>query len=109
MEMTTKKCSKCGEVKPISEFYKSSSSKDGYQSYCKYCMNHLSKAAPASTEKKEPATQNVSVTSEQIIPSSPKKVYLNEHLATVSNRDLIAEIKARGFTGKLTYVYNIDL
>ena len=32
-----KRCSKCGEVKPISEFYKRKSSKDGLSSYCKEC------------------------------------------------------------------------
>lgn len=30
-------CSKCGEVKPISEFYKRKSSKDGLRSECKAC------------------------------------------------------------------------
>ena len=37
--METKKCSKCGEVKPINEFYKQKSCKDGLNSYCKCCMN----------------------------------------------------------------------
>ena len=37
--METKKCSKCGEVKPINEFYKQKSHKDGLNSYCKCCMN----------------------------------------------------------------------
>ena len=32
-----KTCSKCKEKKPFSEFYKSRSSKDGHQSYCKLC------------------------------------------------------------------------
>ena len=37
--METKKCSTCGEVKPINEFYKQKSHKDGLNSYCKCCMN----------------------------------------------------------------------
>ena len=41
--METKKCSKWGEVKPISEFYKQKSHKDGYQSSCKNCKNQLGK------------------------------------------------------------------
>lgn len=41
--METKKCSKCGEVKPINEFYKQKSHKDGCQSYCKNCCSQWGK------------------------------------------------------------------
>lgn len=34
-----KTCSKCGELKPKSEFYKDSKNKDGYQGHCKKCRN----------------------------------------------------------------------
>lgn len=37
-KITEKKCAKCGKVKPISEFYRRSASKDGYQPYCKTCL-----------------------------------------------------------------------
>jgi hypothetical protein len=37
--METKRCSCCGEVKDISEFSKSSRSKDGKQPKCKECVN----------------------------------------------------------------------
>lgn len=33
----SKCCSKCGTVKPVSEFYKYKRSADGFQSYCKEC------------------------------------------------------------------------
>ena len=32
-----KKCSCCGKELPISEFYRNSTSKDGYRSKCKAC------------------------------------------------------------------------
>jgi hypothetical protein len=34
-----KKCSKCGEEKELSEFYKGKKNKDGYMTYCKECRN----------------------------------------------------------------------
>jgi len=36
--VTEKKCGKCGETKPASEFWKNSSSSDGLQSTCKDCQ-----------------------------------------------------------------------
>lgn len=47
---TTKKCSKCGVVKLVSEFYKDKRRKDGLYSHCKKCQNAITKAY-SSTEK----------------------------------------------------------
>lgn len=33
----TKKCTKCGEIKSINEFYKDKAKKDGYRADCKLC------------------------------------------------------------------------
>lgn len=38
-----KKCSKCGDVKPVSEFYRQSAAKDGFRVWCKKCEKDLSK------------------------------------------------------------------
>lgn len=35
--MTSKKCSNCKNIKPLSEFHKNKSQKDGHQHYCKVC------------------------------------------------------------------------
>jgi hypothetical protein len=35
--MNKKLCVKCKQEKPVSEFYRSASSKDGYRPYCKDC------------------------------------------------------------------------
>lgn len=37
MEAETKKCAKCGQEKPLTEFYRNKKSSDGLQSYCKNC------------------------------------------------------------------------
>ena len=41
VEVKTKRCSKCGQIKPISEFYKKKSSKDGLYSCCKQCHKSM--------------------------------------------------------------------
>lgn len=33
----TKRCTKCGETKPVDEFYRNRSHRDGLNSYCKEC------------------------------------------------------------------------
>jgi hypothetical protein len=38
-----KRCSKCRIVKPVSEFSKNRSTKDGYQKQCKSCMKTANK------------------------------------------------------------------
>jgi len=40
--ITEKRCSKCGEVKPLNEFYKSNTIKDGYYIHCKQCDKNKS-------------------------------------------------------------------
>lgn len=35
----TKKCSKCGEIKPLTEFCKQKENKDGFRGSCKVCCN----------------------------------------------------------------------
>ena len=36
-EIVTKRCPKCKTIKPVSEFYRKTRSKDGYQFLCKIC------------------------------------------------------------------------
>ena len=53
--MNTKKCNKCGEIKPLAEFHKKTASKDGHQSQCKGCMkryNEKNKAAKTEYDKR---------------------------------------------------------
>ena len=48
--MKEKKCSHCGEVKPLTEFYKRKASKDGYRPQCKLCYSETRKANDAKPE-----------------------------------------------------------
>lgn len=47
-----KRCSKCGEDKPVSEFYKNRQTKDGLQPECKSCKNKYQDAKRKANPEK---------------------------------------------------------
>lgn len=77
---------------PVSLFGKSASRKDGLQTWCKSCINEYarSKTKASSGDKL-------------------KKIYTNPDLAKFSPRQLIDELKARGYSGELKYIQTIKL
>ena len=80
---TTKYCKICNQEKPVSEFGKCSKAVDGLYYYCKECTNRLQR--------------------ERAAKGHLKKVYSNPDLASFHPRELIAELKARRYSGELTY------
>ena len=51
--MNTKNCRKCETIKDYSEFYNNSRVKDGLHSYCKVCVNKISKDYNKTDKGKE--------------------------------------------------------
>lgn len=89
-----KVCKKCGRELADSCFNKKNDSKDGLQTYCRECQSDLGHER-YSAKKTSNNTAN-----------SPKS---NEALANFTPRQLIDELKARGYTGELKYTYTIKL
>lgn len=85
-ENVTKVCSKCGRELPISNFSKNKKSKDGHHSYCKDCHKEYNREY--NREKPRKAIENT----HKMLP-----VYSNPELAKFHPRELMAELKARGF------------
>ena len=79
----TKKCVTFGRELPVSEFHKNAKSKDGLQSKCKSCVSEYNRDYNRSEHL--------------------DKVYLNPDLAKFQLRELIAELRARGYSGELSY------
>lgn len=81
--VVTKKCVTCGRELPVSEFHKNKKNKDGIQNKCKSCVYEYNRAYNKSEHL--------------------NKVYLNPDLAKFQPRELIAELRARGYSGELSY------
>ncbi len=98
--METKVCKHCGRELPLSDFYTNSKTKDGYATYCKVCSNAISVeyARKRRERKKAEAKEN-----ERIEFEKKYKIYTNKDLAKFTPRELILELKARGYVGTLLF------
>ena len=96
-EVKTKLCTKCGRELPVSEFNKRARSADGLQIYCRECIQKYNK------EK----YKTLLVTSQNT--KKLRKIYFSEKLAGFTPIELIAELRARGYNGELTYVQKIKV
>lgn len=99
--METKICVCCGKVLPVSAFGKNRQSSDGLMVSCKDCTN---KRYRENYRKRKnivtPSAPTATVTS-----SKPKldDDGRNPDLAKFHARELIAELKARNYTGTIYY------
>ncbi len=99
--MSVKKCQKCGEIKPTSEFYKNVATVDGYQSYCKECQSAARRQAskPLVTVKPE-ALARVN----KRLPEDP-----DNPLSVFTPRELMQELHRRGYDGELTITSRVNI
>lgn len=93
-EVKTKVCKKCGQELPLDQFYTSANCKDGHLNVCKKCKNSHNKLR--NQIKKESQ-------------SGIHKVFVNPDLAKFTPRQLIEELRGRGYTGELKYVQVIKI
>jgi hypothetical protein len=94
--METKICKKCGQELPLEYFSKNAKTKDGLQNHCKACASEYSRQI--WKRKKAQRKENELVEFEK-----KHKVYTNRDLAKFTPRDLMLELKARGYEGELLF------
>lgn len=90
-EIKTKKCTKCGRELPLNKFSKCLRNNDGLQYACKDCQRDSVRKSYYKRKK-----NSFSVT-----PLG--KVYTNVELAKFHPRELLAELKARGYEWEKMY------
>ena len=88
----TKKCKVCGNVLPVSEFAAHWKSKDGYRNACRSCEG---------TREKKSACAVVSTVVKRSIEGGIAA------LKGIAAKDLIEELRFRGYKGKLVYTREV--
>ena len=94
--METKVCKKCGRELSVENFAINRRNKDGYQAECKECKAEYMK--DYWLRKKAKKKEN-----ELIEFEKKHKIYTNKDLAKFTPRELMLELKARGYEGELLY------
>lgn len=91
MEITTntKVCKKCGRELPVYEFYKMEGNKDGLMGHCKAC--HLEAAKERKAQEKIAKAESQSA------------------LSAFTPRELIEELRKRGYKGTLSITRQVVL
>lgn len=98
-EKVMKVCRKCGRELPIDAFNKCAKHKDGHQRHCRECHSLYMKE---NYERKKSELVSATKTTAKI-SASMHKVYANPELAKFTPRQLMEELKARGFTWTVMY------
>lgn len=98
--METKVCKKCGRELPLENFYVNKSLKGGHDNTCKECKNTYAKEWQKQNREKKKAQK---IENERVEFEKKYKIYTNKDLAKFTPRELILELKARGYVGTLLY------
>lgn len=85
-KLLVKRCTCCGEVKPLTDFYTNNKTKDGHQSQCKACNAKSTHEARKRRIEKQ------------------KTERLRTELSQFTPRELMQELANRGYKGSLQYV-----
>lgn len=93
--METKICTKCGRELSVAMFSKKTKSNDGLQKYCKECLNEYNKKSYLKKKMQRNAIDTIETI--KVGTGEATKIYAHQELSRFSPRQLMEELKARGF------------
>ena len=111
-ETKTKRCTHCGAVKPMSDFYQNRNTRDGLASWCKTCQkaavraHREAKRAACPPFEGDPAACSFARVMPARHPDAPP---LNLDLAPFTARQLMRELYARGYEGELRITQRVNI
>ena len=99
--MKEKKCTKCGEVKPFSEYQKNKQAKNGLRSECKVCKNAYYKAnKEVFTERNNRHRENNPEYREQYYKENKDRILAYQKQYQKENKESIAEYQKQYYKAK---------
>ena len=113
--METKKCSKCGIIKEVCEFYKDSKSRNAYRAKCKLCVNEeTSNYSKKNRDKRNEIQKEWRIKNElktkgyrkKYYDKNPQKFILISKLYRLSNPEKIKDQQKKYYENNLTYHKN---
>lgn len=102
--MVSKRCRICGEYKPIEEFYKNHTHKDGHGNECRVCNNQKTMEAARRRRAAKKAAKEDSRKAEEPAAYAPvqETTAAKPSLSHFTDRELADELHARGWSGTLS-------
>ena len=97
--MEIKECKTCHAIKPINEFHKHPQYADGHDSTCRACRGEQRKQRIQNQKNEQSVNRHLKI----------HPVYSNPELAKFTPRQLMDELKARGYSGELHITQKIKL
>ena len=113
LEKGTKVCTRCGQEKPLEEFYKSAYTKDGYRPHCIECAKQLSREAmKKAREKRRDEIDSTKPKSYRKLTASEKKALLStmrsdNPLSAYHPRELFEYLQSLGYKIKAEYTQTL--
>lgn len=97
----TKVCPKCGRELPTTEFYGNRHNKDGLQDKCKDCQREWNREYLKRKKAERMKSEDKVETKKVVVDTQERtmcRVYSEPELAKFTPRQLMQELKSRGFT-----------